>query len=69
MAEPLRVLIVEDSEDDAALVLRELTRGGYEPSSVRVDTAGRGRPDSHGRKTRDSSVSRVPRQHRRHQFC
>jgi DNA-binding NtrC family response regulator len=35
---PLRVLIVEDSEDDARLVLRELRRGGYEPTSERVDT-------------------------------
>jgi PAS domain S-box-containing protein len=34
----LRVLIVEDSEDDALLVLRELRRGGYEPTSERVDT-------------------------------
>jgi hypothetical protein len=29
---PLRVLLVEDSEDDARLVLRELERGGFEPS-------------------------------------
>ncbi|HEU4494134.1 MAG TPA: PAS domain S-box protein [Rubrobacteraceae bacterium] len=35
---PLRVLIVEDSEDDARLVLRELRRGGYEPFHERVDT-------------------------------
>lgn len=35
----LRVLIVEDSEDDALLLLRELRRGGYEPEHVRVDTA------------------------------
>jgi PAS domain S-box-containing protein len=35
---PLRVLLVEDSEDDAALVLRELHRGGYEVSWERVDT-------------------------------
>jgi PAS domain S-box-containing protein len=35
---PLRVLLVEDSEDDARLVLRELRRGGYEPTSERVDT-------------------------------
>ena len=38
MTEPIRVLIVEDSEDDAALVLRELRRGGYEPVYERVDT-------------------------------
>jgi PAS domain S-box-containing protein len=34
----LRVLIVEDSEDDALLLLRELRRGGYEPEYERVDT-------------------------------
>ncbi len=38
MSTPLRVLVVEDSEDDAILVLRELRRGGYEPSFERVDT-------------------------------
>ena len=36
--EPLRVLIVEDNEDDALLLLRELKRGGYEPLHERVDT-------------------------------
>ncbi len=36
--EPLRVLLIEDSEDDAALLLRQLRKGGYEPSSKRVDT-------------------------------
>ncbi|MEO5656688.1 MAG: diguanylate cyclase, partial [Nitrospiria bacterium] len=39
MGVPLRVLIVEDSEDDAALLLRELRRGGYDVESERVDTA------------------------------
>ena len=38
MGKPLRVLIVEDSEDDAQLVLRELGRGGYAPVFRRVDT-------------------------------
>ncbi len=38
MGLPLRVLIVEDSEDDATLLVRELRRGGYEPIYVRVDT-------------------------------
>ena len=38
MGIPLRVLIVEDSEDDTILVVRELQRGGYEPTSERVDT-------------------------------
>jgi signal transduction histidine kinase len=36
---PLRVLLVEDSEDDTLLLLRELRRGDYEPSVLRVDTA------------------------------
>jgi sigma-B regulation protein RsbU (phosphoserine phosphatase) len=35
----LNVLIIEDSEDDALFLLRELRRYGYEPSSLRVDTA------------------------------
>jgi PAS domain S-box-containing protein len=36
---PLRVLLVEDSADDALLLLRELKRGGYEVFHERVDTA------------------------------
>ena len=39
MAKPLRVLIVEDSEDDALLVIRELERGSYDTTSERVETA------------------------------
>lgn len=38
MGAPLRVLIVEDSEDDTALLLRELQRGGYDTIHERVDT-------------------------------
>ena len=38
MPTPLRVLIVEDSENDALLLLRSLWRGGYEPQFERVDT-------------------------------
>lgn len=38
MGKPLNVLIVEDSEDDALLVVRELRKGGHEPSFERVDT-------------------------------
>ncbi len=38
MTVPLRVLIVEDSQDDTALLVRELHRGGYEPTFERVDT-------------------------------
>ena len=36
---PLRVLIIEDSEDDLMLVLRELRRGGFEPEYLQVDAA------------------------------
>ncbi len=39
MGEPLRVLLVEDSEDDALLLVRRLRRGGYDPTWERVDTA------------------------------
>ncbi|MCK5660213.1 MAG: PAS domain S-box protein, partial [Methanosarcinales archaeon] len=39
MGEPLRILLVEDSEDDALLLLREIKKGGYESTSVRVETA------------------------------
>ncbi len=34
----LRVLIVEDSEDDALLLIRNLTKGGYRPVYERVET-------------------------------
>ncbi|HEX8898048.1 MAG TPA: response regulator, partial [Chthoniobacterales bacterium] len=37
MADPLRVLIVEDSASDAELLIRELRRAGYEPQWERVD--------------------------------
>ena len=36
---PLRVLIVEDSEEDSDLIVLELKRGGYEPIYQRVDHA------------------------------
>ena len=39
MRVPLRVLIAEDSEDDARLLLRELQQAGYQPTYERVDTA------------------------------
>jgi PAS domain S-box-containing protein len=38
MNRPLRVLHVEDSERDAALLMRHLSRAGYELISERVDT-------------------------------
>jgi len=36
---PLRVLIVEDSENDTILLLRELSKAGYIPDYKRVETA------------------------------
>src|SRR5437660_11726491 len=38
MAEPLRILVAEDSETDAELVQRELKRGGLDFQSRRVQT-------------------------------
>ena len=35
----IKVLIAEDSDDDALLIKRELKRGGYNPSMLRVDSA------------------------------
>jgi len=39
MKTPLRVLLIEDSENDAILLLRELRRIGYDSFSLRVDNA------------------------------
>ena len=39
MNKPIKVLIVEDSEDDAKLALRALHRGGFDPTHRRVQTA------------------------------
>ncbi len=36
---PIRVLIVEDIEDDALLLIRTLQKGGYDPEYLRVETA------------------------------
>jgi PAS domain S-box-containing protein len=38
MSKPLRLLIVEDSEDDTLLLLRELGKGGYESVYERIET-------------------------------
>ena len=38
MLKPLRVLIVEDSEDDAILLVRQVCKGGYDPAVKRVET-------------------------------
>jgi DNA-binding NtrC family response regulator len=39
MTKQLHILIVEDSEDDALFLLRELKRGGHEPVFERIETA------------------------------
>lgn len=39
MAKVLRVLIVDDNEDDALLMVRQIQRGGYEVVSERVESA------------------------------
>ena len=39
MGKPLRALIIEDSEDDTQLLLRELRRIGYDIGFERVETA------------------------------
>src|SRR5262245_44747961 len=38
MVTPLHILIVEDSEDDAQLLLHALRKGGYDPIYERVDS-------------------------------
>ncbi|HBC87743.1 MAG TPA: hypothetical protein DCZ94_12365 [Lentisphaeria bacterium] len=38
-AKPLRLLIVEDSQSDADLIIRELKRGGFDPKWKRVETS------------------------------
>ena len=39
MTKPLRVLIVEDSQDDTLLIVRELRKSGWDPTYQRVETA------------------------------
>jgi PAS domain S-box-containing protein/diguanylate cyclase (GGDEF)-like protein len=39
MSKPVKILVVEDSEDDAKLALRALRRGGFDPTCRRVQTA------------------------------
>jgi CheY-like chemotaxis protein len=39
MSRQLNVLLVEDSEDDAALLTRALKKGGVQPVVERVETA------------------------------
>jgi PAS domain S-box-containing protein len=40
MGKPLRVLMVEDSEDDVLLTIRALKKGGFDPEYERVEDAG-----------------------------
>lgn len=37
-ATPLRILLIEDQEDDAELIVRRLERSGYQPSAERVES-------------------------------
>src|SRR5215813_5152694 len=39
MSVPFRLLIIEDSQDDVELLLREVRRAGFAPESLQVDTA------------------------------
>ncbi|NEQ55722.1 MAG: response regulator, partial [Leptolyngbya sp. SIO3F4] len=39
MSDPLNVLVIEDSEDDTLLVIRELRRNGFKPLWERIETA------------------------------
>ena len=39
MEEPLKLLLIEDSDDDVQLVLRTLRRAGFQTSFDRVQTA------------------------------
>ena len=50
----LAVLIVEDNEDDALLLIRELRRGGYEPDALRVET----------REEMQEALQQLPAEHR-----
>ncbi len=38
MTQAIRVLLIEDSEDDALLLMREIRRAGYDVETTRVDT-------------------------------
>jgi PAS domain S-box-containing protein len=40
MSTPLRLLLIEDSDSDALLIVHTIRRGGYEIASKRVDTSG-----------------------------
>jgi len=40
MGTPVRLLVIDDSEEDAELIVRELARQGSDISHERVDTEG-----------------------------
>lgn len=40
MSRELNVLLIEDSEDDATLIVRELENGGFKVDHERIDTTG-----------------------------
>ena len=40
MKTPLNVLLIEDSEDDATLIVHELENGGFTVNHERIDTSG-----------------------------
>jgi PAS domain S-box-containing protein len=56
MSKPLRVLVVEDSEDDAYFLVRELKKNGFEPEFERVESA-KGMSDALDRQKWDIVIS------------
>ena len=56
MSQPLCVLNIEDSEDDAELILTATAEGGHEPSSERVENA-EGMRSALGRRSWDVVLS------------
>ena len=34
MIEPIKILLIEDSEDDALLIIRQLRRGNFNPITI-----------------------------------
>jgi PAS domain S-box-containing protein len=38
MGIPLKVLMIEDSEDDCELLIRQIRKGGYDPQYLRIDS-------------------------------
>ena len=61
---PIRLLLVEDSENDASLLIEHLRQGGYEPQYTRVDSAksadrrARARVGSRHRRLHDARLQR-----------